>query len=168
MLKFILLSIISFVVLFCNAQQKIVFEKRFNLKTKTYKLPKEVTCVFVNGRKSLLTLVQVKGDTLIFEKGYQQTKNFECTFNDLKKIKFHKNGEEVLYTLTATTTAITGICIAGFFVAISQYKQPNENGGFPAFILLPPLALITGSISALFYSTLPKSYNYIDYTIVHR
>jgi hypothetical protein len=154
--------------LLCNAQQKIVFEKRFNLKIKTYKLPKEVTCVFNDGRRYLLTLEQVKGDTLVFEKELQQTQNFECNFSDLKKIKFHKKGEEVLYTLTAASTALTGICIAGFFVAISQYKQPNENGGYPAFILFPPLALITGSISTLFYSTLPKSYNFKDYTIVYR
>lgn len=168
MIKLLVFINLSLFVLLCNAQQKLFIEKISNGKTKAYKLPKEVTCVFTDGRKYLLTLERIKGDTLVFEKEFQQTQNFECKFSDLIKIKFHKNGEEVLYTLTVASTASTVALIVGFFVAINQYKQPNENGGFPAFLLLPPLALITGSISALFYSTLPKSYNYTEYTIVGR
>jgi len=129
-----------------------------------YKLPQHVTCTFKNGEKQSLVLEKVIGDTLIFEKIQYSTVNPTHQFHDIQKILFHKKGEEVLYTLNIGFAGLSAFSLVCFFEG-AAYEEPTEGAGIPVSILFLPIALITGVISGLLYTTLPKYYTSTNYQI---
>jgi hypothetical protein len=149
-----------------EAQQQIFFinPKNPSKKLAVYKLPQHVTCTFKNGEKQSLVLEKVIGDTLIFEKMQYSKVNPTHQFHDIQKILFHKKGEEVLYTLTIGFAGLSAFSLVCFFVEAATFEA-TDGGGFPEHILLPPIALITGVISGLLYTTLPKYYTSSNYQI---
>jgi hypothetical protein len=161
MLYKISLLLILLSTLNVKGQQRIFFieKEKTEKKVAIYKLPQHVTCTFNNGEKQSLVLEKVIGDTLIFEPLQYSSEHPTYLFSNFKKVYFHKKGEVLLGLTTLGFASVSVVSVVGFFVAISQYEPPNENAGFPAFILLPPFALISGTIAGLLYTTLPKSYN---------
>lgn len=74
-------------------------EKVDSNKIKFYKYPKEVKCEFTNGQKKLLILEKVIGDSLIFEKYYNQ-KNYDCVRDSVEKLDiYEKNKSTQVHTL---------------------------------------------------------------------
>ena len=145
----------------CFAQQKIVFEKvdanQFSPFKKEYTLPKSVTCTFKNGTKQRLVLEKVKGDSLIFQKYYNQPQNFDCVFSSLEKIKIHKKDEEVLYVLFSGFALTTASFIT---IAILDNHPPVDAGdpslGLAYLFSMATIFPITGAIITA--SSFPKNY----------
>jgi hypothetical protein len=169
--KMMLHKIFFLLIVLCafnaKSQQRIFFINKENPEKKVaiYKLPQHVTCTFSNGEKQSLVLEKVIGDTLIFEPFQYSSEHPTYLFSNLKKVYFHKKGEHVLKIITLGFAGVSVTSLVGFFIAANQYEPPTENGGFPAFILLPPFALITGTVAGLVYTTLPKSYKSKNYQI---
>jgi len=162
MKNILLIFILHFCINFCNAQQKIVFEQItptfINKIKREYLLPKSVTCTFNNGTKQRLVLEKVKGDSLIFQKYYNQTQNFDCVFSSLKKIKVHRKGENFTYVLFSGFT-IFGLALTAFAVENPDFVASgaaDPSGFFYALIVYPIVLTTTGAI--ITSTSFPKKY----------
>ena len=160
---FLLIISLLFAYNFCFAQQKIVFEKiddnfKDHLK-KIYTLPKSVTCTFKNGTKQRLVLENVKGDSLIFRKYYNQKQSFDCVFSSLNAIKIYNKNEKVLYVLFNGFVVTT----VSFIAAAIYNNHPPTDAGDPSLsyanlFSMATIFPITGAIITAAY--FPKNYNF--------
>jgi hypothetical protein len=161
--KMVAFFILLFINSICFAQQKIVFEKNdsnlFAPFTKEYTLPKSVHCTFKDGTQERLVLEKVKGDSLIFQKYYNKTQNYDCVFSSLKKIKIHKNGEVTLYILFV---GLTGSAVTMSYLSYLGFNTEIKDAGesaprLMATLILFPVAITTiGAVITL--ANFPKSY----------
>jgi hypothetical protein len=150
--------ILLFVGNFLFAQQRIVFDLHKGKWLEEYTLPKSVTCTFKNGTKQRLVLEKVKGDSLIFRKYYNQQLSYDCLYSSLKKIKVHKKGEEITYTVffmsLATSVAfLTSAVILGDSVPSDAGDPSHGTAGVLVILTAIPF---TGIIISAF--NLPKHY----------
>ncbi len=159
-----LLLIFIFGFLLTHAQQKIVFVNKNNNNSKSYSLPLSVTCTFKDGSKKRVILEKVIGDSLVFEKYYNQENN-DCRFNSLKKIHLHKRGEIVLYTLFGTFLSSTVIfaTAAGYLMSapVNDPGDPSHSTG----VLFIPVAAISGIGAVIFKNHLPRTYKTKDWEL---
>lgn len=164
MKRIALLLIFIFGFLLTHAQQQIVFENKNNNSSKSYSLPLSVTCYFKDGSKKRVVLENVIGDSLVFEKYYNQVK-YDCTFNSIVKMRIHKRGEIVLYTLFGTFLASTAIFAA---VAGYSFSAPVNDPGNPSYTigaLFIPVAAVSGIGAVIFKNHLPRTYKTKDWEL---
>jgi hypothetical protein len=160
MKKLSLVFIFSFVVLLCNAQQKLFIEKISNGKIKSVVLPAEVYIEFKNGGYEKLLLQKIVGDSLFFKKYYNQPQNYDCTIGEVSHIYFPKKSDELVQTtatfFTGMALFITPLTIVGFF------PSHSDDGGSSltmAIILGIPMSAISIISSAALIRKLPKNFN---------
>ena len=157
MLHKIFFVLIVLSTLSVKSQQHIFFvnkEEPYD-KVAIYKLPQHVTCTFNNGEKQSLVLEKVIGETLIFEPFQYSSEHPTYLFNNFKKVYFHKKGEYVLKLVTLGFAGVSVTSVISIFATVIH----GDNYAAITLLILPPFALITGTIAGLFYTTLPKSYN---------
>lgn len=165
MYKLIILIIICFGFIFCKAQHVITLKNIKQNKAISIKLPASVMCTFKNGKHKQLLLEEVKGDSLIFKKYYNDTIVYDCSYNNLKSLRFHKIGDPI-YTLgTLTFGTFTAMSASLVFVSIIIVSTtdigaagPGSGDAFAAFIILGvPLTIINGTITLLFAKGISKT-----------
>jgi ABC-type uncharacterized transport system permease subunit len=167
MLKGSVLFLFSCLVLAVSAQQVITLKHKNYGQTQKFKLPVAVVCLFENGVKTNLILEQVKGDSLIFRKYYNQVHNFDCTVKDIKRIRIKTNGENVLFPALAVTTVLTTLVV---FSTISLFNQPSSDAGdptlnFAVFVALP-ISIVLIPCNIIFArQMLKKSFKTENWTI---
>lgn len=164
MKRIALLLIFMFGFLLIHAQQQIVLVNKNNNSSKSYSLPLSVTCTFKDGSKKRLILENVIGDSLVFEKYYNQYK-YDCKYNFIVKMRIHKRGEIVLYTLFGTFLASTVI-----FATVAGYcfSAPVNDPGDPSYstgALLIPVAAISGIGAVICKNHLPRTYKTKDWEL---
>ena len=152
-LAFLLIFIFGF--LLTQAQQKIrFFKENSDCVSKTYTLPVSVTCTFLDGSKKRLMLEKIIGDSLVFEKYYNQDKIYDCTSNKILKMNFHKKGEYVLFPLTI---GVVGPTLAFGYISLNLLFNLKSE----AAVILPITSLLTlvgGTCSYYLIRNLPYSY----------
>ncbi len=152
-LAFLLIFIFGF--LLTQAQQKIrFFKENSDCVSKTYTLPVSVTCTFADGTKKRLMLERIIGDSLVFEKYYNQ-ENHDCKFNSLKKIHMHKRGEIILYTMKWAFACNTLIFGAGSIILLSN---PNNGSALIIGLFSVPTAIVSYIGTSIFSKHLPRTY----------
>jgi len=160
MKKLSLVFIFSFVVLLCNAQQKLFIEKISNGKIKSVVLPAEVYIQFRNGAYEKLLLQKIVGDSLFFKKYYNQSQNYDCTLGDVAFIYFSKKSDALVQTaatfFTGMALFITPLTIGGFFHESTDAGDPTL---LMAIILGIPMSAISIISSAALTRKLPKNFN---------
>lgn len=161
-LAFLLIFIFGF--LLTQAQQKIVFVNKNNNSSKSYSLPLSVTSTFQDGSKKRLILENIIGDSLVFEKYYNQV-TYDCTFNSIVKMRIHKRGEIVLYTLFGTFLSSTVIfaTAAGYLMStpVNDPGDPSHSTG----VLFIPVAAITGIGAVIFKNHIARTYKTKDWEL---
>lgn len=165
MKRMALLLIFIFGVLLTHAQQQIrFFKEKSDRVSKTYTLPVSVTCTFLDGSKKRLMLEKIIGDSLVFEKYYNQV-TYDCTFNSIFKMRMHKRGEIVLYTLFGTFLSSTVIfaTAAGYLMStpVNDPGDPSHSTG----VLFIPVAAITGIGAVIFKNHIPRTYKTKDWEL---
>ena len=141
-----------------HAQQKIRFCRKESSWKSTYKLPISVTCTFKNGQKKHLILNEIKGDSLIFEKYYNQPQVYDCSYTSLKKITIHFWGDVVFIPLFFTSVAAAGV---SFGLTLHGYNSTGEGMGSSYFVSTVfgiPATLNFVIMSLVFAEKLPRSY----------
>ena len=166
--KIVAFFILLFICNICFAQEKIVFEQQqatfIEPVKRVYTLPKSVTCTFNDGTKQRLVLERINGDSLIFQKYYNQTQNYDCIYSALQKIKIHKKGEMFLYTLLA---GFTGTTI--FFLTVANIlDHPQTDVGDPSKLFavvfrIASILPISGAVITV--ASFPKKYNPHDWKL---
>lgn len=167
MLKGSLLFLFSCLVLAVGAQQVITLKHKNYGQTQKFKLPVAVACVFVNGVKTNLILEQVKGDSLIFRKYYNQVHNFDCLVKDIKRIRIKTNGENILFPFLVATTVFTTIAVS---ITYTTIVTPSSTAGDPsqmnAMFLGVPLSIALVICNSTFArQMLKKSFKTENWTI---
>jgi small-conductance mechanosensitive channel len=155
MKRIALLLIFIFGFLLTQAQQKIrFFKENSDCVSKTYTLPVSVTCTFADGTKKRLMLEKIIGDSLVFEKYYNQDKIYDCSSNKILKMNFHKKGE---YVLSPLTVGLVGSALAFGYISLDLLFNLKSEGA----VILPVtsvLTLVGGTCSYYLIRNLPSSY----------
>ena len=128
MKRIALLLIFIFGFFLTHAQQKIrFFKKNSDCVSKTYTLPVSVTCTFADGTKKRLMLEKIIGDSLVFEKYYNQDKIYDCSSIKILKMNFHKKGEYILFPLTIGVVVYTLAFGDIYGNAVVKTKSPSTK-----------------------------------------
>ncbi len=137
----------------------IVFQNSCTKKDIAYQLPKSVTCSFKKGENIRLKLVKVDGDSLFFEKYYNQPKNYDCIFTDLKKIKIHDKNEVITYSAFGLSSILLIFCASSAFYCFSTSdgEYGNINLGY-AKGLWTPTTIIFSFSTILLANTFPRKF----------
>ena len=151
--------ILSAIIFECHAQQTILFRTIDESGSKKYTLPNKVTCTFANGEKKQLVLTQVKGDSLIFERYYNQQQNYNCTYSSLKGIRFHKKGEAIIYTLFGASLVALPLSV---IVLSDSFVHQSTEAGDPTVLMERiiglPMLVIGGSTALICGGMMPKKF----------
>lgn len=162
MKRIALLLIFIFIFLLTNAQQQIrFFKENSDRVSKVYALPVSVTCTFIDGSKKRLMLEKIIGDSLFFEKYYNQDKIYDCSSNKILRMNFHRKGEYILFPLSF---GVVGSSLAFGYISLDLLFNLKSEGA----IILPitsVLTLVEGTCSYYLIRNLPFSYNTLKWKI---
>jgi len=149
MLKFIILSIFSFVVLLCNAQHLLVFENMKNGKITAYKLPVQAMCKFKNKENISVIIDSIQGDS--FYCRLRNANSVQCfSLSSIKKIDNYNSEMNKLTLNLGLVTIGTAIMISGTYYGFYYQEYLSTD---PGDNLFGSLALIASPITAAFALT---------------
>ena len=162
MLRILFLIVILFFKSSIQAQQKVVFETRDKFKNKEeYRIPVLVACKFMNGEKKRLLLIQIKGDSLIFQKPTYPTRIYDCKYTALKSIKMNVAREGRIKTLVIISMMGFGTSFA--FLANSLNQMYSRDVSVETVYVELPLVLNFFTSSLVLENLLPDSYDPLDW-----